>query len=111
MTPRTVVLYGNNLLMSVIAARLRENCEFEVSHIQELLPGIIEKLDAAPPDVILFDLAAGQPHFAIPLLNNHPTVMLIGVDLTSHKMLVLSGQQSRFLTTEDLAKVIAAGNS
>lgn len=111
MKKRTVALYGSNLVMSAIAARLQEKPEFQVSQIQGLLPDVIDKLEAAPPDVILFDLAVGQPHFAIPLLNNHPTLMLIGVDLTSHKMLVLSGQQSRLLTAEDLMKVIEVGAS
>ncbi len=111
MKARTVMLYGSNLVMSTIAASLREKCDFQVCQIQELLPDRIEKLYASPPDVILFDLGAGQPPFAIPLLNNHPTLMLIGIDLTSNKMLVLSGQQSKLLTTEDLVKVIDIGAS
>ena len=34
-----------------------------------------------------------------------------GVDLTSHKILVLSGEQSRLLTAEDLVQVIEGGKS
>jgi hypothetical protein len=108
---RRVLLYGNNLVMSVIAARLQEKPEFEISQIQGFIPDMIEKLGASPPDVIVFDSAAGQPQFAIPLLNLHPALVLIGVDLTSSKMLVLSGQQSRFLTAEDLLKVIEVGET
>ena len=111
MKTRRVVLYGSNLVMSTIGASLREKRDFQVSQIQELLPDTIDKLHASPPDVILFDLAAGQPHFAIALLNNHPTLVLIGVDLTGNKMLVLSGHQSRLLTKEDLVKVIEVGTS
>jgi hypothetical protein len=106
---RRVVLYGNNLVMSAIAARLQEKPEFEISQIQRMMPENIEKLEASPPDVIVFDSAAGQPQFAIPLLNMHPQLVLVGVDLTSSKMLVLSGQKSRFLTAEDLVKVIEVG--
>ncbi len=111
MKTRKVVLYGSNLVMSTIGASLRGKRDFQVSQIQELLPDTIDKLHASPPDVILFDLAAGQPPFAIALLNNHPSLVLIGVDLTGSKMLVLSGQQSRFMTADDLTKVIAVGNS
>lgn len=106
---RTVALYGSNLVMSIIGASLQEKPEFQVQQIQGLLPDIFDKLEAPPPDVILFDLAAGQPHFAIPLLRNHPRIMLIGVDLRSNKMLVLSGEQSRLLSADDLVHMIEAG--
>ena len=111
MKKRTVALYGSNLVMSAIAARLQEKPEFQVSQIQGLIPDIIEKLEATFPDVIMFDLAVAQPKFAISLLHNHPTLTLIGVDLASNKMLVLSGQQSSLLTADDLVKVIEVGNS
>ncbi len=108
---RTVALYGSNLVMSTIGASLQERPEFDVQQIQGLLPDFIDKLAAPPPDVILFDLAAAQPHFAVPLLRSHPTIMLIGVDVKSNKMLVLLGEQSRLLTADDLVKVIEGGAS
>jgi len=111
MKSRTVVLYGGNLVMATIGASLQEKPEFQVQQIEGLLPDIIDKLDAAPPDAILFDLAKAQPHFLIPLLRNHPKIMLIGVDLESNKMLVLSGEQSRLLTADDLVQVIEGGES
>ena len=97
--------------MSTIAASLREKPEFQVRQIQGLPPDIIDRLEADLPDVIMFDLAVDQPPFAVSLLNNHPRLLLIGVDLTSNKMLVLSGQQSRLLKVEDLVKVIEVGAS
>ena len=108
---RTVALYGNNLVMSTIGASLQEKPEFQVQQIQGLFPDFIDKLEAPPPDVILFDLAAAQPHFAVPLLRNHPTIMLIGVDLKGNTMLVLFGEQSRLLTADDLVQVIDGGIS
>ena len=106
---RTVALYGSNLVMSTIGASLQEKPEFQIQHIHGLLPDIIDRLEAPPPDVILFDLAAAEPHFAVPLLRNHPTIMLIGVDLKGNKMLVLFGEQSRLLTADDLVQVIEGG--
>ncbi len=108
---RTVALYGSNLVMSIIGATLQEKPEFQVQQIQGSLPNIIDKLEVPPPDVVLFDLATAQPHFAIPLLRNHPTIMLIGIDLESNKMLVLFGEQSRLLTADDLVQVIEGGAS
>jgi hypothetical protein len=102
----TVAVYGNNLVMSSLCASLQNRPEFEVRGITGLSSADIGTPDATLPDVILFDLAAGQPDFAIPLLQKNPTTLLIGVDLMSHKMLVLSGEQSRLLTADDLMQVI-----
>jgi len=106
---RKVGIYGSRLVISAIGASLREKPEFEVQEIEGLLPDMINKADAAHPDVILFDLTATQPHFAIPLIRTHPTIMVIGVDLANNEMIVLSGKQSRLLTMEDLVQAIEAG--
>lgn len=111
MKTRTVVLYGGNLVMSSIGASLKEKPEFQVKEVKTLLPDLLDKLEVAPPDVILFDLAQGQPYFAISLLRNHPRILLIGIDLMGNKMLVLSGKQSRLLTAEDLVQVMKGGDS
>lgn len=103
---RKVGIYGSQLAMSIIGASLQEKPEFDVQRIDGLLPNIIDETDAAPPDVILFDLTAAQNHFAISLIRNHPTVMLIGVDLAGKKMLVLSGEEFDLLTVEDLVQAI-----
>lgn len=107
MKTRRVVLYGGNLVMSTIGARLREKPEFQVKEVKGLLPDLLDKLEAAPADVILFDLAGRtQPEFAIPLLRSHPKIMLIGVDFATNRMLVLSGEQSQLMTADDLLQVI-----
>ncbi len=111
MKKRTVALVGGNLVISAIAACLQEKPEFEVQRIAEPFSDLIDGIKAAPPDVILFDLAGGSPPFAIPLLRNHPKIVLIGVDLMEHKMLMLSGEQSRLLTEHDLMRVIAGNAS
>jgi len=92
--------------MSTIGASLRKKPQFQVQEIKESFSDIIDKLEAAPPNVILFDLAASQPDFAIPLLQKHPEIVLIGIDLSNNKMLVLSGAQSQLLTPKDLMDVI-----
>lgn len=109
MKKQIVALYGTNLIMSTIGASLKQKPEFQVQEVKGLFPDIMDKLDAAPPDVILFDLAAAQPDFAIPLLRRHPTIRLIEVDLTNNKMLLLSGEQSRLMTMDDLTQIIEGG--
>ena len=111
MKKRIIALYGTNLAMSTVAASLQQMPEFQVQEIKGEFSDIIDKLEAAPPDVILFDLSAAQSDFAVPLLRKHPSILLIEVDLMNNKMLLLSGEQSRLMTTEDLAKVLEGAST
>lgn len=102
----SVAIYGTNLAMSSLCAGLQQRSEFEVRGIQNLSADDIATADTDFPDVILFDLGESQPDFVIPLLRKNPTTLLIGVDLATHKMLVLSGEHSRLLTADDLMQVV-----
>ena len=106
---RRVVLYGSDLVVSTVGANLQGRVGFQIFQIDPLFPDALQKLDAARPDVVLFDLASTQPDFTIPVLRKHPGLLLIGVDLRSDKMLVMSGEESRLLTTDDLVQVIVGG--
>jgi hypothetical protein len=102
-----IVLYGSTLVVSAIGESLRGVGGFHVSQIDPLLPDAMERLDAARPNVVLFDLAGTRPDFIISVLRKHPGLMLIGLDLESDKMFVMSGEESRLLSTDDLAHMIA----
>ncbi len=106
---KIIAVYGGDLVMSSFCASLQKRPEFELQDLKGWSSDGIDTFAAVLPDAILFDLAAGQPDFAIPLLQKNPTILLIGVDLASHKMLVLSGEQSCLLTADDLMHVLAQG--
>jgi hypothetical protein len=71
-------------------------------------PAATEHLGQLRPDVVLFDLAAAQPDTIIPLLQELPALLLIGVDLANHQALVLSGEQPKLFTTDDFVRLIDA---
>ncbi len=106
MKPRTVAIYGGNLVMSAIGASLEGLPGFHVQYFAEVPSDTTALLNAAWPSVILFDLATAPADFAISLLRKAPTIMLIGVDLANNTLLVLSGERSRLLTAQDLVQVI-----
>ena len=108
---RTVVLYGSDLVVSTVGENLRGRQEFQIFQIDPLLPDALQRLDAARPDVVLFDLAGAQLDFPIAALRKNPGLLLIGVDVGSDKMLVMSGKESRLLTTEDLVRMMETGKS
>ena len=106
MKKRIVALYGTNLIMSTIGASLQQKPEFLVVRIEGSLEDYLKKMGEARPEAILFDLAKAQAHFAIWLMHHYPEIMLVGVDLMSSKMVVLSVDASRLLTIEDLIQAI-----
>jgi DNA-binding NarL/FixJ family response regulator len=110
---RTVVLYGNSLLMAGLEVSLRDQPGLDVVRIDATLSNAAQRLSALQPDVVIFDLAAPNSpfsnlHFPSSILHEHPGIALIGLDLNSNKVLVLSGQQHTVLAANDLAQVIQA---
>jgi hypothetical protein len=103
---RTLVLYGNSLVVSSVGASLQARAGLQVVPLDAALPGVAGQLSALQPDIIIFDLAAAQPDFAITLWKARSQTLLIGVDLVMGRALVLSGQASRALTTDDLLQAI-----
>ena len=103
---RTVVLYGNSLVVSSIGASLQCRAGLRVLPLDAALPDAAQQLSALQPDVIIFDLATTLPNDAIRLWRALPALLLIGVDLSKGAALVLSGQPARMLTTNDLLHVI-----
>ena len=107
---RRVVLYGSDLVVSTVGANLRGQVGFQILQIDPLLPDALQRLDAACPDVVLFDLTSTRPDFTVAVLRKHPGLLLIGIDLKIEKMLVMSGEESRLMTTNDLVQMSQTRN-
>jgi len=105
-TVRKVVLYGSDLVVSTIGANLQGRKPFQLIQIDPLLPDALHRLHASHPDVVLFDLTLAQTDFSTAVLRRNPQILLVGIDLSNDKMLVLSGEESRLLTQEDLLRMI-----
>ncbi len=105
---RTVVLYGNSLVLSSIGATLRGRPDLQVLVLDASQPGAAERLKTLAADVVVFDQATTPPQLAIPLCEANPDLLLIAVDFRTGQALVLSSQSSPALTTDDLLHVIDA---
>lgn len=105
---QTVIIYGNSLVASSIGASLQGCAELQLLSLDPALPDAQQRLSAAQPDVVIFDLATEHPEVAIALWKMQPHLLLIGVDLTKDHTLVLSSQETRVLSTGDLLQVIAS---
>lgn len=104
---RRVAIYGNSVSVASIGASLQGKPGLELLTFDTALPDALQRLDPLAADVFLFDLAnAHAVEDAVSLLATHPNLVLVGFDLTSHRALLLSGEQSTMLTTEDLIQII-----
>jgi DNA-binding NarL/FixJ family response regulator len=103
---QTVVVVGKSLLMSSIGASLQDCAGLQVLTVAAEVNDAAHRVGVLQPDVVLFDLGAAQPDFAVTLWKGQPDLLLIGVDLATNEALVLSGKRTRAYTTEDLLQVI-----
>jgi hypothetical protein len=92
---RTAALYGSSLFMAGLEASLKA--------IRGL---VVVRIDTTRPDAVIFDLDAPHAQFVVSFLSEHPGLPLVGLGLTSDRVVVLSSQQYTAQTTRDLARVI-----
>ncbi len=104
--PRTVVLYGNSLVVSSVGASLHGRPGLHLVRLEAGSSHAAQRLQTLHPDVIVFDRVTTPLDFAFDLLRECPRLLLISIDLATARMLVLSGHESSVLTTEDLMNVI-----
>jgi hypothetical protein len=113
---RKVLLYGNSLVMSTIGASLQECGDLELIHVDAGpdhpagLADAAAQLGAREPVTIVFDRATTRLDFAMALLDEHPQVLLIGVDPETHQALVWSGRQAPAVVAADLLQAIIGGS-
>lgn len=102
----SVVLYGDSLIVSSIAAGLQSAPEIEVTCLDAVGAMAAENLRALEPNVLVFDLAQISPEHRMTLLRECPGLTMIGLDFQSELAFVLSSRTLRALTVEDLVDVI-----
>ncbi len=102
-----VVLCGSSLVLAGVGQSLEQPCpRFEVVSLEASGEDAARALDTLCPSAVILDLSTMTTAFAFPLLDNHPDLLLIGLDPGGNGLLLLSGQQARQLTSEDLAHFI-----
>jgi len=103
---RTVVLYGNSLLLAGVEASLKGRDGLKVMRVDASLFDAEQRLRALHPDVVVFDLVAPRPKGMVALLRLNPSLSFIGLDLDSKTAVVLSGRSRPATTASELVEVI-----
>ncbi len=107
---RRVALCTNSVVVSSIGASLEGRPGVEVLHIDPRSPDAVRRLRELWPDVAIVDLSTAQSE-PISLLRRYPGLVLIGVDLNSNELVVLSSEPASPLTMENLMRLIEAGDA
>ena len=104
--PPCVVIYGNSVFLAGIRADLKGRTWLQLVTVEPGSPDALRRIRELNPAVVLVDLAAAQPDVAISVLRDRPEIILIGVDPSSDKMLVLYSRQEQPLSAADLVQMI-----
>ena len=110
MTTRTVLLCGQSLLLSGVAASLGGSPGLRV--IQAATWAETSRLLAPPaclPDVLIFDLTNSNESHVLPLLMKNPGLLLIGLDTECNQAVLVSGQPARSLTLVQIREIVQGG--
>jgi hypothetical protein len=97
--------------MAGLAASLQANPDVDVLRIPANTAALSQGLDKLAPAVVAFDLGELPGDLAISLLRDRPELILIGVDPSSDKMLVLSGRQEQPVSAAELLQAITGGSA
>src|SRR5512143_2037186 len=96
-TRQRVILYGRSLILGTVGLSLKRYPHLEIIALVPPLPPA-QELGAFVPDVIIFDMQVARPESAMSLLEERPSLLLIGIDPGGDPTLFWSGHQSRTVT-------------
>lgn len=97
-----IALFGTSLALTSIGAALATAPELELLAVEPPCDDPPARVDAFAPDVVIFDLAASLPDRSLRRLLERPDLALIGLDLKTEKMLLLSRESANLSTIDDL---------
>lgn len=102
-----VVIYGSSLYIAGLAASLKTNPSLDVNHVCSGSQVFEQCRQAQAPAAFVFDLSEMPAELVLLQLRACPGLLLIGVDAASEDILLLSGQQVRAVTMNDMAQLVS----
>ncbi len=101
-----VILLGNSIFMSGIAASLAAIPDMKVTQVEPCDAGSEALLSSPPAPVIFYDMSMEYPACISCILHHNPAVILIGLDPNSEFAWGPSGCMAKVLSMQDLVAMI-----
>lgn len=106
---RVVALYGHSLMLAGVARRLARQAHLHVVLVDGLTAA--DALGPLVPDVLFVDLDTVPIESALALLSDRPDLLLVGLEASGARLLVLSGAQAGSFGTDDLVALMEHGTA
>jgi len=108
MVTREVLLYGESLLLPLVAASLEDSPDLRVTQATTWSEAS-EVLTECVPDVLIYELTDTCQGHVLPLLFENPQLVLIGLDTELNQAMLISGQQAEALTLDGIRTIAERG--
>jgi hypothetical protein len=109
MNTRNILLFGQSLLLSLVAVGLARSSNLQVSRVKTW-DEACDLLDDSMPDVLIFDLSGASESHILPLLFKSPHPFMVGLDTESNRAVLLSGEPAQSLTMPQLVSIVEQGS-
>jgi hypothetical protein len=102
---RTIYLLGRSLLLSLVAANLKENANLHIvladswGEFKDQPPGIV-------PDVLIYDLGGASDSRILPMMFDNPCLQMIGLDVETNRAVLITGRETRSLTLDRVKELV-----
>jgi hypothetical protein len=101
-----VVLLGDSVLIDGVAVSLEGCQELGVARLDTPVIDIEACIQTLKPDVVVFELDSLYSLHILSLLTEQPGIQLVGLDLTSSRVLVLNSRQHTTRSMDEFSHVI-----
>jgi hypothetical protein len=105
METRTALLYGQSMLLALVANSLAKSPHLHVIHASTWKE-IKAYAEESNPQVLIFDLTDACQRRVLPLLVRHPHLLLIGLDAERNHAVLLSGQETHSFTMKQIQELV-----
>jgi hypothetical protein len=107
---RIVILYGQAMLLSLVANSLRENPDLKVLQVSDWCE-VEAYARTCIPDVLIYDLPGTSESNLLPLLSKNPHLLLIGLDTERNYGLLHTGKEAHSITMSQIRAIIEGGDT
>ena len=105
MEARTVFLFGQSMLLSLLADSLAQSPTLKINHASAW-EEVESQAAECPPEVLIYDLVSASENASLPLLYKYPHLQLIGLDVETNRAVLIAGQETRSLTLERMKEIV-----
>lgn len=106
-----VVVCGSSLYVTGLAASLETYPEVSLVRMPASTASLLPCIDEFAPALVIFGLDELPGDFAVSLFRDRAELVLVGVDPSSDRMLVLSGRQVQPVSAAELLAMITRSSA